>query len=59
MTSVLSLDPERQRTAKAYARLGRRLFFVDLAVSGLVTLAWLVFGWAAALKGWLITFTHN
>ena len=59
MTSALPLDPERQRQAKGYARLRRRLFFVGLGYSGLITLAWLAFGWALALKNWLLTFTQN
>src|SRR5436190_12297396 len=57
--SPLTLDPERQTKAKEYARIRRRLFFVDLAFSGLVTLAWLIFGWAKALEVWLRTFTQN
>jgi STE24 endopeptidase len=57
--SPLTLDPERQTKAKEYARIRRRLFFVDLAFSGLVTLAWLIFGWAKALEVWLLTFTQN
>ncbi len=57
--NTLTLDPERQTRAKEYARLRRRLFFVDLAVSGAITLAWLVLGWAAALKARLLVFTHN
>lgn len=59
MTPDPTLDPERQTKAKEYARLRRRLFFVDLIFSGLVTLAWLIFGWSAALKAGLLTFTHN
>jgi len=58
-TEPLTLDPARQQKAKEYARLSRRLFFVDLTFSGLVTLAWLVFGWSLALKNWLTAFTSN
>jgi STE24 endopeptidase len=57
--NALTLDPERQTRAKEYARLRRRLFFVDLAVSSAITLAWLGLGWAAALKARLLVFTHN
>ena len=32
---------------------------MDLSLSGVVTLAWLIFGWSAALKGELLTFTRN
>ncbi len=59
MSPAPTLDPERQTKAKAYARLRRRLFFVNLGLSGVVTLAWLIFGWSAALKGGLLTFTRN
>jgi len=59
MTSTVTLDPQRQAKAKAYARLRRRLFFVDLGYSGLIALAWLGLGWALALKNWLLTFTQN
>ncbi len=59
MTASLTLDPARQQQAKEYARISRRLFFVDLAFSALVTLAWLVLGWSLALKNWLTTFTTN
>jgi STE24 endopeptidase len=53
------LDPERQIRAKQYARINRRLMLLDLFVSGLYTLAWLVFGWSKALEDWLIQFTTN
>lgn len=59
MPSGLTLDPEGQRKAREYARRRRRLWLLDLSLSGLVTLAWLVFGWSAALKGGLLTFTRN
>ena len=59
MSPAPTLDLERQTKAKAYARLRRRSFFVNLGLSGMVTLAWLIFGWPAALKGGLLTFTRN
>ena len=59
MPSGLTLDPERQWKAREYARRRRRLWLLDLSLSGVVTLAWLVFGWSAALKGWLLTLTRN
>ena len=57
MTQALDIDPTTQTQAKEYARLRRRLMFLDLAVSGLFTLAWL--GWAGPLKHWLTTVTTN
>ncbi len=59
MPSGLTLDPEGQQKAKEYARRRRRLWLLDLSLSGVVTLAWLIFGWSVALKGELLTFTRN
>lgn len=59
MNAELTLDPERQAKAKSYARLRRRLFVADLIVSGLLALAWLLFGWSQSLKVWLLGFTTN
>ncbi|GAB4462093.1 MAG: M48 family metallopeptidase [Anaerolineales bacterium] len=50
---MTTLDPERQKLAKQYARIRRRLWLVDNAFSMLYALAWLFFGWAAALRNWL------
>ncbi len=46
----ISLDPERQRQAKQYARISHRLMLADIAVSGLYALSWLVFGWSVGLR---------
>jgi STE24 endopeptidase len=54
-----TLDPERQKQAKVYARIRRRLWLVDLAFSAIYMLIWLFFGWTAALKAWLTGFTSN
>jgi len=59
MASPITLDPQRQTKAKEYARVRRQLYFVDLGLSGLLTLAWLVFGWAAGVKAWSLTITQN
>jgi STE24 endopeptidase len=53
------LDVERQKQAKEYARLSRRLFLVDLGLGGLYVIAWLVFGWSAGLRDYLLGFTAN
>jgi STE24 endopeptidase len=53
------LDRERQKRAKEYARINRRLMVLDLVISGLYMLAWLVFGWSEALKAGLLQFTTN
>ena len=46
----VTLDPERQKKAKEYARIERKLFFVDLAIGGVYVMAWLIFGWSIAVK---------
>ena len=53
------LDPERQKRAKQYSRINRRLMVLDLIISGLYLVAWLVFGWSEVLKVWLLGFTTN
>jgi STE24 endopeptidase len=56
---MTTLDPERQKLAKQYARIRRRLWLVDNAFSAVYALAWLFFGWAVALREWLSTLTTN
>src|SRR5687768_8017283 len=56
---MTTLDPERQKQAKEYARIRRRLWLVDTIFGALYALAWLFFGWAVALRNWLGTFTSN
>jgi STE24 endopeptidase len=53
------LDPEKQKQAKEYARIRRRLWLVDTLFSALYALAWLGFGWAIALRTVLRQFTAN
>ncbi len=55
MRDAVELNPERQKKAKEYARISRRLWLVNLLISGIYTLAWLVLGWSVALRGWLIS----
>jgi STE24 endopeptidase len=47
------LDPEKQKQAKQYARIRRRLWLVDTVFSAVYALAWLFFGWAIGLREWL------
>lgn len=49
MTEV-EIDPERQKKAKQYARIERRLYFIDLGIGGVYVIAWLIFGWSIAVK---------
>src|SRR6185503_19273071 len=51
--------PERQKQAKQYARIRRRLWLVDTIFGALYAIAWLVLGWAIALRNWLLTVTTN
>ena len=53
------LDTEKQKKAKQYARINRRLMLLDLIITGIYMFAWLLFGWSQALKQWLLTFTSN
>ncbi len=48
--SEVVLDAERQAKARQYARLSRKLFFVDLAIGGIYVMAWLIFGWSITVK---------
>jgi len=53
------LDPERQKQAKEYARIRRRLWLVDTIFSAVYAILWLFLDWASALRDWLTTFTNN
>jgi STE24 endopeptidase len=57
MTTVI--DPEKQKQAKQYSRIRRRLWLADTALGAVYLLAWLFFGWSRALTAWLITYTSN
>ena len=54
-----TLDPERQRQARVYARIQRRLTFIDLAIGLIYLILWLVFGWSLSLKNTLLSFFTN
>jgi STE24 endopeptidase len=53
------LDQTRQKQAKEYSRISRRLMLVDLAITALYALIWLLSGASLALRGWLEQFTSN
>lgn len=59
INETIQLDPERQIRAKQYSRINRRLMVLDLLISGLYILVWLVFGWSETLKTWLLRYTSN
>src|SRR5512138_201661 len=56
---VTTLDPEKQKQAKQYARIRRRLWLVDTLFGAIYALAWLFLGLATGLRNWLMTFTNN
>jgi len=57
--SEITVDAEKQKQAKVYARIKNRLMLVDLAVGGLYVLAWLFLGWSQQLSAWLGQYTDN
>ena len=56
---MTTLDPERQKQAKEYARIRRRLWLVDTIFSAIYALFWLFLGWATSLRDSLMSFTTN
>jgi STE24 endopeptidase len=54
-----SIDPEKQKQARQYARIRRRLWLLENLASAVYVLAWLFFGWANSLAAWLKTYTTN
>ncbi len=56
---MTTLDPEKQKQAKQYARIRRRLWLVDTVFSALYFLAWIFFGWAISLREALSNLTTN
>lgn len=59
MDNTPVLNPERQKQAKAYSRISRRLMVLDLLIGFIYCLAWLVFGWSVQLRTYLTGFTSN
>jgi STE24 endopeptidase len=56
---MTTLDPERQKQAKEYARIRRRLWLVDTIFSAVYALLWLFLGWSISLRDWLTSFTTS
>jgi len=54
-----TLDPEKQKQAKEYARIRRRLWVADTIFSTLYFLAWIVLGWTISLRTALSNITTN
>ena len=56
MTAPSSLDPQRQELAKEYARIQRRLSFVELGIFVLILALFLLTGISSALRDWAAQF---
>jgi STE24 endopeptidase len=52
-------DAERQKVAREYARIKRRLFLLSLALMSAGLVALLALGWSAALRDWVETISTN
>ena len=59
MVETAALDPERQKQAKQYARIKRRLWLVDMLLGAAYAALWLALGWSVAIRNWLNGFTSN
>lgn len=57
--SEIILDPQRQIRAREYARIRRRLMLVDLGLTAIYCLAWLISGWSRQLADWLAGWSAN
>jgi len=55
----IQLDQDRQKQAKAYALISRRMMVVDLAIGVVYLILWLVTGWSAGLQALLLKVTRN
>jgi len=56
---MTTIDPERQKQAKQYAHISRRLWLASTILGTVYALAWLVFGWAIGLREWLTNISSN
>jgi STE24 endopeptidase len=48
-----TLDPEKQKQAKQYSRISRRLWLVDTLFGAAYAFVWLFAGWSISLREWL------
>lgn len=51
--SGVELDVERQKLAKEYARINRRMMLIGLGLGAVYIVIWLVTGWHKALGAWI------
>jgi STE24 endopeptidase len=57
--TVTEIDPERQQLAKHYARIRRRMFFVELGIMAVGVGLLLFMGWSVALRDWAESISSN
>jgi STE24 endopeptidase len=56
---MTTLDPEKQKQAKQYARIRRRLWLGETSLSAIYAILWLVLGWSTALSDRISSYTDN
>ena len=56
---MTTIDPEKQKQAKQYSRIKRRLLLADTLFGAAYLLAWLFFGWSSLLRDWINAITKN
>lgn len=56
---MTELNLEKQKQAKQYSRIKRRLWLVDTLLNALYAFAWLFFGWSISLREQLTLITNN
>ena len=56
---MISLDPEKQKQAKEYARIRHRLWLVDTLINLVYVSLWLGLGWTVSTRDWLTRITDT
>ncbi len=51
---MTTLDPEKQKQAKEYSRISRRVWLAGTTFSAIYAAMWLFLGWAGSLRAWLV-----
>ncbi len=51
---MTTLDPEKQKQAKEYSRISRRVWLAGTTFSAIYAAMWLFLGWAVSLRAWLV-----
>ncbi|MBE0680341.1 MAG: M48 family metallopeptidase [Anaerolineales bacterium] len=51
---MTTLDPEKQKLAKEYSRISRRVWLAGTIFSAIYAAMWLFLGWAVSLRAWLV-----